>query len=273
MTSRSRRARLLAAATGLVALVVSACGSDTAATTSPTVTKTTASFAEAPGAQPNYIFPLASFGYFSVGQPEPVPVPHVPAALRVRFERPGPVEQRLSLAYPPVYSSDGKSVTVTLKGWKWSDGTPITARDVQFWQNLVTANKDNWAGYSPGEYPDNVDQHDDQPEQPLQITFNLTPGLRLVLLHLQRAEPDHPAPPAVWDRESATGAVGNYDKTPAGAQAVYKFLDYAVEDDLDLRHQPALAGGLGPWKLKSMDTAGNVSMVPNPATADRSSRP
>ena len=65
MTFRSWRTRSLPAIVGLGAIVLAACGSSST-TTGPAVTKTTATFAEPPGAQPNYIFPLASLAYFSV---------------------------------------------------------------------------------------------------------------------------------------------------------------------------------------------------------------
>ena len=58
-------------------------------------------------------------------------------------------------------------MTVTLKGWKWSDGMQITARDIQFWQNLVTANKATGRRTSPGEYPDNVLSTTINPSNPL----------------------------------------------------------------------------------------------------------
>jgi peptide/nickel transport system substrate-binding protein len=32
----------------------------------------------------------------------------------------------------PVYSDGGKTVTVQLKGWKWSDGEAVNAQDVAF---------------------------------------------------------------------------------------------------------------------------------------------
>ena len=171
----------------------------------------------------------------------------------------------LSLADPPVYSADGKSVTITLKGWKWSDGTQITARDIQFWQNLVTANKDDWAGYSPGEYPDNVTSTTINPTNPLQITFNLSQAYGSYFFTYNELSQITPLPQHVWDKESATGAVGNYDTTPAGAQAVYKFLDSQSKSISTYDTNPLWQVVSGPWKLKSMDTAGNVSMVPNTA--------
>ena len=33
----------------------------------------------------------------------------------------------LSLADAPVYSDGGKTVTITMKGWKWSNGETVDA--------------------------------------------------------------------------------------------------------------------------------------------------
>src|ERR1700686_880049 len=71
MTFRSWRAKSLPVVIGLGAIVAAACGSTSTATTGPAVTKTTATFAEGQGAQPNYIFPLASLAYFSVANLSP----------------------------------------------------------------------------------------------------------------------------------------------------------------------------------------------------------
>jgi len=249
---------------GVGVIVLAACGSSSVAT-GPKVTKTTATFAELPGAQPNYIFPLASLQYFSVSNL---------SQFQFLMYRPlywfgdnGKVQlnNSLSLADPPVYSSDGKSVTITLKGWKWSDGTQITARDIQFWQNLVTANEDDWAGTSPGEYPDNVLSTTISPTNPLQITFNLSQAYGSYFFTYNELSQITPLPQHVWDKESATGAVGDYDTTPAGAQAVFKFLDAQSKSISTYDTNPLWQVVSGPWKLKSMDTAGNVSMVPNSA--------
>ncbi|GAA3155580.1 ABC transporter substrate-binding protein [Nonomuraea salmonea] len=61
-----------------------------------------------------------------------------------------------SLAEPPVVSDEGRTLTITLKDNTWSDGKPITTKDVEFWWDLVTTNKDKWASYRPGGFPDNV---------------------------------------------------------------------------------------------------------------------
>jgi len=62
----------------------------------------------------------------------------------------------LSLAQLPVFSDGGKTVTVTLKKYDWSDGVPVTARDVIFFINLLKSDQSDWADYVPGEFPSNV---------------------------------------------------------------------------------------------------------------------
>ena len=226
----------------MAAVVLAACGSASSAT-GPRVTKTTATFAEGPGAQPNYIFPLVGLQYFSTADLSQFQ--YLMYRPLYWFGQNGTValNNSLSLADPPVYSADGKSVTITLKGWKWSDGTQITARDIQFWQNLVTANKENWAGYSPGEYPDNVLSTTINPNNPLQITFNLLPCIRLVLLHLQRAEPDQPTPPARLGQGVGDRSGRQLRRDLGGRAGGLQVPRRAVEEHLDLRQQPALAGG------------------------------
>jgi len=161
----TRRIALLALATVVMPLAVAACGSSAP-------TKTTATFAEEPGLPPNYILPLAGAANFTapnVSQFQPLlyrPLYWFGSNGRVALDN------EMSIANPPQYASDGKSVTITLKHFEWSDGQPVTTRDVEFWQNLVTANKLNWGGYSPGEYPDNV--VGTTVNNPTSITFKLS---------------------------------------------------------------------------------------------------
>jgi peptide/nickel transport system substrate-binding protein len=68
-----------------------------------------------------------------------------------------------SLAAAPVWSNNGKTVTITLKGWKWSNGETVNAEDVMFWINMSKAEKTNSAYYTAPNtklgadyFPDNV---------------------------------------------------------------------------------------------------------------------
>lgn len=255
--SRSWRGKSILALAGLSATVLAAaCGGGSSGPT-----KTTATFAEPPGAQPNYILPLMPLKYFSVDNGEQF------QALLYRplywFGSNGTVKlnDSLSLANAPQYSADGKSVTITMKNYVWSDGQPVTTRDVEFWQNMVTANKSNWAAYSPGEYPDNVTST--TVNSPTSITFHLDKAYGSLFFTYNELSQITPLPQHVWDKESATGAIGDFDKTPAGAQAVYTFLSGEAGKISTYDTNPLWQVVDGPWKLKHLDTTGNLTLVPN----------
>jgi len=48
-----------------------------------------------------------------------------------------------------------QTVTIKMKGYKWSNGETVDAQDVVFWMNLVKADATSWAAYVPGpsQYP------------------------------------------------------------------------------------------------------------------------
>ncbi|MST34403.1 peptide ABC transporter substrate-binding protein, partial [Acidimicrobiaceae bacterium USS-CC1] len=59
----------------------------------------------------------------------------------------------------PVYSQGNTVVTVNMnKGWKWSDGSPVTSADVKFFFELEAAGAKagKYAAYVPGEMPDDI---------------------------------------------------------------------------------------------------------------------
>ena len=49
-----------------------------------------------------------------------------------------------------MYSNNGTTVTLTIKHWLWSDGQPVTVRDLMFWINILKANESQWSDYTPG---------------------------------------------------------------------------------------------------------------------------
>jgi len=131
------------AAVGLMALALAACGNNP--TTQQKLSGGTATWAEAPNAKPNYIFPLTSGGFFSVANLSQFQ--YLMYRPLYWFGENGTVKLNsgLSLANDPVYSDGGKTVSMKLKGWKWSDGQPITSRGVEFWMNLLKAHVGSWA--------------------------------------------------------------------------------------------------------------------------------
>jgi peptide/nickel transport system substrate-binding protein len=66
------------------------------------------------------------------------------------------VNYPLSPANEPTYSADGKTVTINMKGWKWSNGETVDANDVIFWLNMMNAEPANYYGFVPGLLPNNL---------------------------------------------------------------------------------------------------------------------
>jgi peptide/nickel transport system substrate-binding protein len=261
LTSASRLPGLVTCIlVGLVAVSFAAC--DLNPSSQQRLSGGTASFAEGPNARPNYIFPLTSGAYFSATNVSQF------QSLMYRplywFGDGGQValNSSLSLAADPVYSADGKTVTIKLKGWRWSDGTLITSRDVEFWMNLLKANTDQWAAYSAGQFPDNVKTMTFPDSQT--IVFGLDRAYGELFFTYNQLSQITPIPQHVWDKTSDSGAIGDTDRDPTGAQAIFKYLDAQSRSVATYPTNALWRVVSGPWKLKSMTTGGRVAMVPNP---------
>ena len=94
----------------------------------------------------------------------------------------------LSLADSPTFS--GKNVTITLKPYMWSNGTPVTATDVMFWLNMEQAvGATDYGGFTG--FPNTV-VNNLKVVSPTELTFTLDKPVLAVLVAVQRAEPGHP---------------------------------------------------------------------------------
>src|SRR6185312_15687907 len=180
------------------------------------------------------------------------------------------IDQAESLAELPTFAvQDGHDVvTINLKKLDWSDGTPVTTRDVQFFFDLARANETSWGAFVPGEFPSNVTSvkiiSPTQMQFILDGTYNPTWFTNEELTNLV------PIPQHAWDKTSATGAVGNYDLNAdgsintTGAQAVFKFLTAQGSDISSFTTNPLWKTIDGPWMLQNVQTQGPTTFVPNP---------
>src|SRR5215216_3659221 len=82
------------------------------------------------------------------------------------------VDYDLSLALPPRWSDDGRTVTVTLKPWKWSNGETICADNVMFWVNMMAVKGQRYGSYAPGYFPDNLTSYEKVSEDTVRFTFD-----------------------------------------------------------------------------------------------------
>jgi peptide/nickel transport system substrate-binding protein len=226
----------------------------------------TATFALAPTQTSRYIFPFTSGAY--ANDTELFQFQNLMWRPLYWFGNDGEfyVNYKLSIGEPPVYSNGGKTVTITLKHYRWSDGLPVTSRDIEFWLDIYKAEPGEYYGYVPGDMPSNIASMSFPASTPytFSITFNQAYS-PLDLLYNNLSE-IFPIPQHVWDRTSASGAVGDYDLTTAGATAVYNFLNAQSADPASWTGNPLWKVVDGPWRLSSFDaTTGYDVLVPNPS--------
>ena len=166
-----------------------------------------------------------------------------------------------SLDLPPTFSNGGRTATIKLKGWKWSDGRTITSRDVEFWINLFRNDRSGYANYIPGNFPDNVTSFDYISPTTFSITFNAKYNQNWLLYN--QLSVIFVAPQHAWDKTSMNGSIGNYDLTPSGAQAVYKFLNTESLNVDTYQSNPLWQTVDGPYRLSSYQPNSEVTIVPN----------
>ena len=103
------------------------------------------------GAGANMIFPFQTTQYYSVTnysdflQQFTLPLYQFGGNSNTSIS----VNYPLSPANAPVYSNGGKTVVINLKGWKWSNGETVNAKDLMFFLNLLESEKAKYAGYTP----------------------------------------------------------------------------------------------------------------------------
>jgi peptide/nickel transport system substrate-binding protein len=178
------------------------------------------------------------------------------------------VNYDLSTADAPVYTNGGKTVTITMKGWKWSNGETVDANDVVFFLNLLEAEKANYYGYVPGLLPDNLVSY--KATGPDTLVLNLKSAVSSVWFTYNQLAEVTPFPEA-WDVTSATGASGSggcltdsaTDKW-AKCTAVYTFLSKQATNTGTYASSPIWGVVDGPWKLTAFSSgAGDDTFVPN----------
>jgi peptide/nickel transport system substrate-binding protein len=278
-------------------VLMSACSS--AAKVPSTSSGSVITFAEQVGAPPNYIFPLLPGAYESNANlyqfDNQLYLP-----LYWFGDNGKPIfNPNLSVAEPPVFSDHNQVVTITLKHWTWSNGTPITAADVVFWMNLVSAATDpnaptvtgpngaagpGWGGFVPGGFPENVVSYRQTGTYSLSLTLNSSYNPTWYLYN--ELSQVYPMPKSVWDKLSSNGPVGDYDASaelrvalpgtsPAqyvpqdpgtassGALGVAQFLNVQSQNMATYATNPLWKVVDGPFTLSQFTPSGYVRLVPN----------
>jgi peptide/nickel transport system substrate-binding protein len=275
---RSRLARAaVAGAAVLLSVGIAACSGGGSSSSSPSTSATgtkvaggTATFGLPASVTLGYIFPfipLAESSAYTINQWQWLM--YRPLYMFGGNSQSVAVNYPLSPAQPPVYSDGGKTVTVTMKGWKWSNGETVDANDLIFWLNMMKAEKANFYGYGPGLAPDNI------------VSYSAS-GPNTVVMHLDKAYSsiwftynqlaEFTPMPMAWDVTTIGAKAGSGGCTTDTAKdkwakcvAVYNFLAAQAKAAASYASSPIWGVVDGPWKTSYYNTNGNVTMVPNPA--------
>jgi peptide/nickel transport system substrate-binding protein len=266
--TRTRRSLLrLTAAAGAVALIVSACSSSSAPPSSSgkAVKGGTVTVGVVSGQGPTWIWPFVPIADESVPNGQDFEqILYRPLYMFGNNGNSVQVNYSLSPANAPVYSDGGKTVTIQLKGWKWSDGESVDAQDVAFWLNMMKAEKANYAGYTPGTLPDNLASY--SITGPDTIVLHLTKTYASTWFTYNQLAEITPMPLA-WDVSSAgakPGSGGCHTST-AGCAAVFNFLTAQAKDTATYATSSIWSVVDGAWKLSSFNLTGDDTFVPNKA--------
>ena len=162
----------------------------------------------------------------------------------------------LSPANQPVYSNGGKTVTVTMKGWKWSNGEPVDAKSVIFYLNMAEGEKANWYAYSKGLLPDNIVSY--KATSPNTVTFQLDRAYSSLWFTYNQLAELTPMPMS-WDVTklgAKPGSGGCITDTAADnwakCKAVFTFLTAQSKQAGSYASSPLWSVVDGPWKLSSL---------------------
>ena len=173
----------------------------------------------------------------------------------------------LSPANAPVYSNGDKTVTITMKGWAWSNGEHVDANSVKFFLNMTMAEKANWYAYAPSLLPDNVTSATASGNT---LTLQLNKAYSSTWYTYNQLAELTPMPEA-WDVTSAGATAGSggclTDSAADGwakCKAVWAFMTAQSKIANTYATNPLWQVVDGPWKLSAFSSTGNATMVPNP---------
>ncbi|HEY5356340.1 MAG TPA: ABC transporter substrate-binding protein [Streptosporangiaceae bacterium] len=271
-----RKGLAAAGAVAAMAMVAAGCSSSGSSSTSagssggtPVQGGTATMSLSAPGVTQNWIFPFAALTNTSVYN-------------SVQFQwlmyRPlymfgnntnndVAINYALSPANAPVYSNGGKTVVVSMKGWKWSNGETVDANSALFFLHMTMAEKANWYAYSPTLLPDNVTSATASGNT---LTMHLNKAYSSIWYTYNQLAELNPMPES-WDVTSLTGKPGSggciADSAAdhwAKCKAVWAFLTAQSKIASTYATSPLWSVVDGPWKLSSYSTTGNITLVPNP---------
>ena len=226
----------------------------------------TISFAEGPGAPPNYIFPYMGCSFFSVSNSEQFQEEMYRPLYWFGLAASSTYVPKLSLGDKPKFSNGDKTITIAMKGWKFADGQTVNAQSVMFFLNMYKADPGSYCGYNGGfGIPDQVSSASGSGNTVvIHFTTSVNPGW-ILYNYLSEITPM----PNSWDVTSATAKgscatdVFGSAKAKADCKKVEAYLDAQSAKTSTYTDTLWQSGDDGPWKLTAFDTLGNATFVPN----------
>jgi peptide/nickel transport system substrate-binding protein len=222
--------------------------------------------AEAPGAAPNYIFPYYDGQYCSVANATEFQELMFRPLYYFGLGKSILLQPQLSLAKLPKYTNHNKTVTISLKGWKFADGQTVNAESVMFFLNMFKADP-VFCTYIPNiGIPDQVASARAVGNSKVVITLksSVNPNW-FTYNNLSMITPM----PNSWDRTSASQksncASGKFGATSTNVACknVYNYLNGLASNTSTFTGSLWQSGDTGPWRLTSFDNLGNATFQPN----------
>ncbi len=225
----------------------------------------TVSMALQPGTEPDMIWPFSPTSFDgTTGTSDFMYLMYRPL-----YYLDGPTFQldpKLSIAYPPVYSNDDRTVSVRLKSWRWSNGQSLTVQSLAFFMGLLFTETDEYWAYIPGQFPTDVTSvsydnatntmalHLKGPVNPIWFTYNELAEVQPLPLSWDLSGPGKPS-----DCASESLAVEKAD-----CPAVYKYIHAEAGKKTDFATNPLFQDVDGPFRLSQYSAGGSqIEFVPN----------
>jgi peptide/nickel transport system substrate-binding protein len=231
----------------------------------PSGTAGTITYALQPGAVPNWILPMPTAAANSVYNVYNFEWQMWPPMYEAPNGSTPTVNPSISPVNAPTWSNGDKTMTITVKPWKWSNGTTLSSKDLEFTFDIIAAgvkaSPANWAPYVPGFFPST-------------ITSITTPNATTIVVNMNKAvnptwmEEDILGsvpimPSAEWAKDSASGSMMDFTN-PANAAKIFNYLTSQAKSVSTYATNPLWQTVDGPYKLSSFnDTTGAFTMVPN----------
>ncbi|HEY3866939.1 MAG TPA: ABC transporter substrate-binding protein [Actinocrinis sp.] len=221
----------------------------------------TLNWAETAGSGPDWILPItptADCSVFTINEFQDLswrPVFFAPTGTNWTVD----YSKSMATAKPAV-SNGGKTFTISLKsGWKWSDGTPVTAQDVLFAFDVLKAavkeSAANSCAYTPGQFPDNITSMTAPNATTIVATFDKAYNPSWAFEY-ELAGFLQPLPSNTWNLSSTGGAhISDWNTNPNDAKVIWDYLDAQSSSVSTYATNPLWQQVNGPYKISAYNSS------------------